>query len=124
MGNIVDITKKKPPISVGNKAFNLRKLSDIGMRIPKTYAVKWDAYQRYIRDDTTLIEELKAEIIKTIEPDRSYAVRSSANIEDSIDRSFAGQFKTVLHVQGVDNILQAVWGVWSSALTPAVKTYL
>lgn len=124
MGYIVDVSKQKPPASVGNKAVNLRKLANIGMRIPKTFAIKWDAYHRYCKDDTSLIDELKTELAKIVEPDKSYAIRSSANIEDSLDRSFAGQFKSVLHVQGVDDVLQAVWSVWSSAQTPAVKTYL
>lgn len=124
MGLIIDVTKRKPPVSVGNKAVNLRKLAGIGMKTPQTYAIKWEAYQRYVKDDDILIDELKTEIAETIDPGKTYAVRSSANIEDSMDRSFAGQFKSVLHVQGVDNVLQAVWAVWSSAQTPAVKTYL
>lgn len=124
MGLIVDISKRKPPVSVGNKAFNLRKLANIGMKTPQTYAIKWEAYQRYVKDDDRLIDELKAEIAETIDAGKTYAVRSSANIEDSMDRSFAGQFKSVLHVQGVDGVLQAAWAVWSSAQTPAVKTYL
>jgi pyruvate,water dikinase len=124
MGLIIDVTKRKPPVSVGNKAVNLRKLAGIGMKTPQTYAIKWEAYQRYVKDDNRLIDELRAEIAKIIDPGKTYAVRSSANIEDSMDRSFAGQFKSVLHVQGVDGILQAVWAVWSSAQTPAVNTYL
>ena len=124
MGLIIDVTRRKPPVSVGNKAVNLRKLAGIGMKTPQTYAIKWEAYQRYVKDDDLLIDELKAEIAETIDPGKTYAVRSSANIEDSMDRSFAGQFKSVLHVQGVDNVFQAVWAVWSSAQTPAVKTYL
>lgn len=124
MGLIVDVTRQKPPVSVGNKAVNLRKLAGIGMKTPQTYAIKWEAYQRYVKDDDRLVEELRAEIAETIDPGKTYAVRSSANIEDSMDRSFAGQFKSVLHVQGVDGVLQAVWAVWSSAQTPAVKTYL
>ena len=124
MGKIVDINRRKPPVSVGNKAVNLRKLAKIGMHIPRTFAVKWDAYQRYIKDDISLIEELKKELANIIEPGKSYAIRSSANIEDSMDRSFAGQFKSMLHVRGVDDILQSIWAVWSSAQTPAVRTYL
>ncbi|NWG34142.1 MAG: hypothetical protein HXY42_06840 [Chloroflexi bacterium] len=124
MGLIIDVTKRKPPASVGNKAINLRRLADIGMKIPQTYAIKWDAYQRYLKDDDRLVNELRAEIAETIDPGKTYAVRSSANIEDSMDRSFAGQFKSVLHVQGVDGVLQAVWAVWSSAQAPVVKTYL
>lgn len=124
MGLIVDVTRRKPPVSVGNKAVNLRKLAGIGMRTPQTLAIKWDAYQRYIKDDDRLIDELKAEIAENIDPGKTYAIRSSANIEDSMDRSFAGQFKSVLHMQGVDGVLQAVWAVWSSAQTPAVRTYL
>jgi pyruvate,water dikinase len=124
MGLIVDVTKRKPPASVGNKAVNLRKLAGIGMKTPQTYAIKWEAYQRYVKDDDRLIDELRTEIAETIEPGKTYAVRSSANIEDSMDRSFAGQFKSVLHAQGVNSVLQAVWAVWSSAQTPAVKTYL
>jgi pyruvate,water dikinase len=94
------------------------------MRIPRTYAIPWEAYQRYLDDDQHLIAELQKELTKVTTPSKMYAVRSSASLEDGQDRSFAGQFKSVLHVQDVDHILLSIWSVWSSAQTQAVKTYL
>ncbi|NTW08867.1 MAG: hypothetical protein HGA28_04785, partial [Anaerolineaceae bacterium] len=96
----------------------------IGVRTPVTYVCDWKAHHRYLADDTSLVPELREELARIIAPDRKYAVRSSANIEDSLERSFAGQFKSSLNVQGVDSILQAIWSIWSSANTPMVNTYL
>ncbi len=121
---VFDLHEKRIPDSIGNKAHNLRKLADIGMRIPNTHAVKWDAYNRYVEDDVTLVKELQDELSAHLKTDESYAVRSSANIEDGLDRSFAGQFKSVLNVQGVENIFQAIWSIWGTARSENVRAYL
>ncbi|MFN2236781.1 MAG: PEP/pyruvate-binding domain-containing protein [Anaerolineales bacterium] len=124
MKYLVDLNRRKIPTDIGNKADNLRLLSKMGMNIPKTYAISWDAYQRYLQDDAKLVEELSLELSQILDPDTFYAVRSSANIEDSVDRSFAGQFKSVLNVRGVDEVFQAIWSVWGTARSDQVISYL
>jgi pyruvate,water dikinase len=45
-------------------------------------------------------------------------------VEDGQTHSFAGQFKTLLDVQGVPALLDAIEAVWASAEAPTVKAYL
>ncbi len=122
---IVTLANGRLPKSAGNKALNLRRLLNNGIHIPVTHVCTWEAYQRYIDNDLSLVATLQGELSHIITPEKTYAVRSSANIEDGAERSFAGQFKTALNVPGqVDDLLQAIWSVWSSAQAPAVKAYL
>lgn len=114
MGLLYNIQRHRLPASAGNKALNLRRLHKLGIRIPPGFVCDWVAYQRYLDNDVSLIEELRAELGHKLDANKYYAVRSSANIEDSLDRSFAGQFKSALNVRSVDDILQAIWSVWSS----------
>lgn len=124
MGNLINLSERKLPKSIGNKAINLRLLAEIGVRIPKTHVVDWSAYRRYLDDDISLVEELRLELSKTLHPDNFYAVRSSANIEDSLESSFAGQFKSVLNAKGVDNVFQAIWSIWGTVEADNVQSYL
>jgi phosphoenolpyruvate synthase/pyruvate phosphate dikinase len=114
----------KLPPSVGNKAHNLRRLMDKGFSIPVTFVCDWRAYHLYLQKDAGLPAMLRQELQRSMDPGKAYAIRSSANIEDSLDWSFAGQFKSVLNVQGVDQIMQAIWSIWEAAIAPGVQAYL
>jgi pyruvate,water dikinase len=51
-------------------------------------------------------------------------VRSSANVEDSLANSFAGQLTSVLSVSGLDGLVQAVIDVYESVRAPRLAPYL
>jgi phosphohistidine swiveling domain-containing protein len=121
---IVDLRASRLPADVGNKASRLHFLAQHGYRVPRTHVCTWQAYLKYGQNDHSLIPALNAELQQKIDLARAYAVRSSANIEDGLTYSFAGQFKSVLDVQGVDNILQALWSIWATTRAPGVEAYL
>jgi phosphohistidine swiveling domain-containing protein len=112
------------PSSIGNKAKNIRFLIDKKFSVPRTWVCTWEAFERYRDNDVQIVEMLKAELALKLDPLRAYAVRSSANIEDDFQHSFAGQFKTVLNVQGTEAVLQAMWSIWALADAANVQAYL
>lgn len=57
-----------------------------------------------------------------LESGKTYAVRSSANVEDGLGASFAGQFDTVLSVP-VSGVPEAVEAVRTSASAASVNSY-
>ncbi len=124
MKYLVSLNTKKPPANIGNKALNLYRLQQKKFKIPKTYICTWDAYQDYQHLGESVLKSLNLELGQVIEIDKSYAVRSSANIEDSNISSFAGQFTSLLNVSGVDQVCHAVQSVWEAAQSEAVQIYL
>ncbi len=110
--------------NIGNKARNLRLLAEKGFPTPVTYVCTWDAHARYLLEDAQILEALKAELVPRLDRGKKYAIRSSANLEDGLNSSFAGQFKSVLDVQGMDETLQAIRSVWDAAQSPVVQAYL
>jgi len=123
-GCAFDLTAARLPRTIGSKAEKLRFLIDRGFRTPTTLVCTWDAHARGPESASRLMEAVKSELLSKIDVSRRYAVRSSANVEDRIEHSFAGQFKTVLDVQGADGIAEAVGEVWASAHSPGVAAYL
>ncbi len=95
----------------GGKAGGLALLKHFGRKIPATWVV------------TTPDPAILKPFIATLPVNKTWAIRSSAADEDSINASFAGQYETFLHVKGEDNILQAVQQCFQSGDTKQVASY-
>lgn len=95
---------------IGGKAYGLTVLKAKGANIPETYV------------SPVTITDLSPDAVKSL-PDFQYAVRSSADIEDGSQHSFAGMFDSFLDVKQND-IISAYSGVKSSVESPRVAAYL
>ena len=122
--HVYDLKERSIPPTIGNKAANLRLLAGKGFAVPRTFVCSWDAFARYCAQDEAVRRDVTDELERRLDGSRPYAVRSSASIEDSADRSFAGQFKTHLDVSGAANIFAAMEDIWAAAQAPGVRSYL
>lgn len=92
---------------LGGKAKNLFLLSSQGFPVPNWWVL--------VSDDELELSKLDSQKI--------FSVRSSAQVEDAHDHSFAGMFETKLYVAYQD-LPQAVQEVRSSLNAPRVQEYL
>ncbi len=106
----------------GQKAASLVFLARSGQRVPITYICSAGVCRAC--SDDNVRQKVSAALARVIRPDRTYAVRSSANLEDRSVSSYAGQFRTVLGVRGRDAVLDAVLSVCRSADSAEIEGYL
>lgn len=102
---------------VGGKAARLGELARAGFRVPDGFVVLACIAGRE-REASRAIQTA----LETLGPGR-FAVRSSGLAEDLDDASFAGQYETVLDVEGLDAVMAAVRRCWSSASSVQVSAY-
>ena len=121
---ILSLKDAKRPRNIGSKAQSLLFLLKKGFPVPDTCVCTWDAFVQFRRGDPGFSRQLTEELSAHLDLTRRYAVRSSANVEDSERFSFAGQFKSVLNVQGLNAIIEAIKAVWASASAPGVQAYM
>ena len=122
MKYLASLHQNQSPASIGNKAASLHLLWKKGYPIPKTYVCTWEAYLAHLRQEENLLTSLRQELSQILAPERPYAIRSSANVEDSLQRSFAGQFSTFLDVRGIDGVLKAIQDIWRDSQSQSVNT--
>ena len=85
--------------SVGGKAYGLARLVSMGLPVPPAFVLRNASDGEQPESLSKFYADIGAGPV---------AVRSSALGEDGEDASFAGQYETVLNVQGMDALLQAI----------------
>lgn len=97
---------------VGGKMANLAQLAHREIPVPYGFTVTYDSYLAYLNHDTDLVLHQVADAYAEL--GGKVAVRSSAIGEDGNDTSFAGQFETILGVEGAADVTDAVLSCWRS----------
>ncbi len=92
---------------VGAKAASLAWLAGHGVPVPAAVAVPADVAARVATGDTLATELLAGALRRWLDPQRTYAVRSSADGEDGQLRSFSGQLGSRLDVPA-EGVMAAV----------------
>src|SRR5215469_6941228 len=104
------------PIAAGGKAASLHQIKAAGFPVPPGFVVAADAD----------LDQIEAELQDAVMAIGGYpiAVRSSAQLEDLADNSFAGQYATHLRVRNLAGLLKAIASCRACAITPQVLSYL
>lgn len=121
---ISPIRPNQLPNNSGGKAKQIQQLMTKGVRVPDTFVCVWDAYENQLQEKTAVLAQLRQELPQIIHPHKFYAIRSSANVEDGLNYSFAGQFESLLNVQGIDATLKAIQQVWDSVHAVNLEAYV
>jgi rifampicin phosphotransferase len=123
---------------VGGKAATLGELARAGFPVPDGFVLTTQAHARFLAANALgpqspleavqaaalpvdVAEALRAALTSLGE--MPLAVRSSGVAEDLAGASFAGQYETVLEVQGIDAVAVAVRRCWASASSARVAAY-
>jgi phosphohistidine swiveling domain-containing protein len=118
---IVDLQKVRGVNQAGTKAANLHWMLQHRYKIPTTYVLQFVKEPDLLNEAT--LDEIRVNVEKMLEPDQPYAVRSSANLEDTQQHSYAGQFKTFLNLSGVQEVVNAIMDVLRAGDSEMVKAY-
>jgi rifampicin phosphotransferase len=110
----------------GGKAVGLARLMRAGMPVPDGFVVAHAALERCLTAAASMPLELADPIVtaaRHIARGAPLAVRSSAAGEDGSVSSFAGQLESVLGVDALNGLEQAVKRVWASRSSDRVDAY-
>jgi len=115
----------------GEKLLGLYEAYQLGINIPHTLMISTNVHEAFLKTNpSNQPDESQKEAATFIEKNfqfdsldgESYAIRSSAQGEDSSHHSFAGIFETKLNISK-DEIAEAIAFVWSSPLLEKAVSY-
>ncbi|MGE3674377.1 MAG: PEP-utilizing enzyme, partial [Polyangiaceae bacterium] len=115
---VVPLELAEEAASWGGKAAHSARLMRAGILVPRGVALDYTAAWLVARGDYAC---LVANSLRSLSA--PFAVRSSANVEDSAGASFAGQFLTRLGVSRDESLPTAVREVFESAHSSGVRAY-
>jgi len=110
--------------SFGKKGGGLHWLTKHHLPIPHTLVVTYSASEMIERESEVGYALLREQLKDKISTEMLYAVRSSANLEDDKELSFAGQFLSRTNMQGLDQVMSAVREVLHSSRSETLQPYL
>lgn len=139
--------QKVNAIEVGNKAYNLALMSQRGLNVPEAYFLSKTFFKETLKKENMLnayikylnnLEKYKNELFELIDnvkiptsvfedildfSKNAYAVRSSSSNEDGKNKSFAGQYVTVLFCSSMESIINGIRKCWKSLLGIGLEEY-
>ena len=108
MKYIYHITRAGTRKEIGNKAASLYKMLKSGFNVPDTYVLPQHTRSAFLSDPGKAREQLLREIHNIPDKNRAWAIRSSGALEDLREHSFAGQYTSLLDVQGDKSMLEGI----------------
>lgn len=99
---------------IGNKAISLQRMHKLGFPVPESYVIPMKLKETFSLNPEKVRAQIRKEIIPLAEKNTSWAIRSSGELEDLKNHSFAGQFVTILDVRGTDEMMDSIEKVWES----------
>ncbi len=112
---------------VGGKASNLAQLINSGLPVPSGFAITTASFHAWCdAGDNGIPEPVREAMIAAYRTlgGPQVAVRSSATAEDGKEASMAGQYETILGVEGEDALCAAVCRCWQASDSARVTHYL
>jgi pyruvate,water dikinase len=108
---------------LGGKAVNLAMALQAGLPVPGGIALPYALVDAIAAGRLGVLTSARQMLVEVLERGRGVAVRSSAIGEDGANASFAGQHLTVLGLDSIDAIADAIRQVRASASSPSALSY-